>query len=65
MELKSSCRRSCVDAFGQRDERNAQRVQFIEQQNQMAEISPEAVEPPHNQHIELLNRTGNLRGQLV
>ena len=53
MKLKPPCRRRSVDALGKRDERDSQRVKFIEQQNQVSKVPTEAVESPDNEHIEL------------
>jgi hypothetical protein len=53
MKLKLSCGRRAVDPLPHRDERDAERLEFIEQCNQVSQITSEPIEPPADQHIEL------------
>src|SRR5262245_28286436 len=52
MELQTPCGCGRIDAFGETDERYTERLQVIEQQDQMAKTSTQAVQAPHKQHIE-------------
>src|SRR5262245_59143615 len=38
--------RCCVDALRQADERNPERLQLVEQRNQVLQIATESIEPP-------------------
>jgi hypothetical protein len=51
MQLQPPRWRRCVDALPKSHERNAQRLQFIEQQNQVPEVPPETVQPPADESI--------------
>ena len=51
MEL-TSWRRG-VDALGQTDEGHAERLQIIEQRNQVLEIAAKPIETPAHEHVEL------------
>ncbi len=44
LELASRCRR--VDPFGEADERDPQRLQLLEQGDEVLQAAPKAVEPP-------------------
>jgi hypothetical protein len=52
VELQPSRWRRDVDALSKGDERNPQRLQFVQQQNEVPKVAPEAVESPADQHIE-------------
>ena len=52
VQLQPPCRRRGVDALPEGDERNPQRLEFVEQQNQVPEIPPQAVQPPADENIE-------------
>jgi len=41
-----------VDALRQADERNPQRLQLVEQRNQVLQIASQSIEPPADQHVE-------------
>ena len=41
-----------VDPLGEADERDAERLQFVEQRDQVLQVATESIEPPADQHIE-------------
>ena len=41
-----------VDTLGQADERDTERLEILEQRNQVLEVAPEAIEPPAYKHVE-------------
>ena len=53
VELEPSRRRGGVDALGQADEGDTQRLQFVNQQNQVPKVATESVQSPHDQGVEL------------
>jgi hypothetical protein len=53
MKLQFPSGRAGVDAFSKRDEPDTERPQFIEQRDEMPEISTEPVQSPAHQDIEL------------
>jgi hypothetical protein len=53
VQLQLAGRRGGVDAFVQADERHADRAQFLEQDHEVAQVPPEAIEPPAEQDVEL------------
>jgi hypothetical protein len=52
VHLQASRRRGRVDAFSEADEADTQRLQFLEQQHQVAEVASEAIETPADQRVE-------------
>ena len=52
MHLQLAGGRRGVDAFGQRDERDAESLQLVEQRDQVLQAPSETIEPPADQHIE-------------
>jgi hypothetical protein len=40
-----------IDPFTQRHEANSERLEIVQQRNEMSEIAAEAIEPPANKHI--------------
>ncbi len=52
VHLEFSGRRRGVDALGQRDERHAQRLEIVEQGDQVFEAPSETVETPADEHVE-------------
>ena len=51
VHLQLPSRRRPVDPLRQTDKRNPQRLQLVEQCNQVLQIAPESIEPPANQHV--------------
>ena len=51
MQLASGRRR--VDAFGEADEGDAERLELLEERDQVLEIPSEPIKTPAHQHIEL------------
>ena len=49
LELSRGCRG--VDAFGERDEINPNGLEVIQEQDEMAQIPPQPIQPPADQHI--------------
>jgi len=52
VHLEPASRRRGVDAFVQRDERDAERLQIIEQRDQVLQVAAEAIELPGDDRIE-------------
>jgi hypothetical protein len=52
LHLETPGRRRRVDALRQADERDAERLEFVEQRDQVAEVTPEPIETPADQDIE-------------
>jgi hypothetical protein len=52
VKLQFPCRCAGVDALAQGDESNPERLEFIEQKNQVTEVPPEAVQSPTHEDIE-------------
>jgi hypothetical protein len=53
MQLEPPGRGCGVDAFSERNERHAERVNLVQHQNQVPQVPPEAVETPDDQDVEL------------
>ena len=53
MHLELPSRRRGVDAFAQRDEREAERLQVLEQRDQVLQVASQPIELPRHQHVEL------------
>jgi len=53
MQLQLAGRRRRVDPFVEADERDADATQLLEQHHEMAEVSPETIQPPAEKHVEL------------
>ena len=58
VELQPPRWRRCVDALPKGHERNPQRLEFIEQQNQVPEVPSETVQPPADENIEAPSTSG-------
>ena len=52
MRAASSGGRRGVDSLSQADERDSERLQIVEQCDQVLQRSPEPIEPPTHEHIE-------------
>jgi hypothetical protein len=60
MKLELARGRRAVNTLTHRDERHTQRLEFVEQRDEMTEIPSEAIEAPAHDHIELPSlRCGN------
>ena len=46
MQYEPACRTGRIDAFAERNEADTDGVEFVEQQDQMPQIAPEAIETP-------------------
>jgi len=51
LEPSSGCR--SVDPLGKRYQGDPERVKLLQQQYEVAEVPPEPVQPPANDHVEL------------
>jgi hypothetical protein len=52
VQLERAGWRRRVDAFGQADERDAERAQLVEHRDEVAEIATKSVQAPDDQNIE-------------
>jgi hypothetical protein len=52
VELQFSGGRRAVDAFPKRDKGDTERLEFLEEHNQVPEITPKSVQPPADDHVE-------------
>src|SRR5205823_671707 len=53
VHLELPGRRGGVDALGEADECDAERLEILQQGDQVLQISPEPIEPPAHDHVEL------------
>ena len=51
VHLELAGRRRGVDALGQTHERNAERLQLLQQRDQVLQVASESIKPPANQHV--------------
>jgi hypothetical protein len=63
MHLQFAGRRRGVNAFRQTDKRDSQRLQLVEERDQVFQIAPEPIEPPADQDVE--PAAPGVRNQLV
>jgi hypothetical protein len=52
VHLQLACGRGRVDALGERDERDAEALEFIQKRDQVLEAPAEPIQSPAHQHIE-------------
>src|SRR5262249_24594714 len=52
VHLELPCGRGRVDAFGQTDEGHAERLELLEQRDEVLQVAPEAIQTPADEHVE-------------
>jgi hypothetical protein len=62
VQLQLACGRGGVDTFGEADERDPQGPQFIEQQDQVPQVAPEAIQSPAQDGVDVAALRVRLQG---
>jgi hypothetical protein len=52
LHLKSAGGRRCVDAHGEADERDAERLEILQQRDQVLQVAAKPIEPPADHDVE-------------
>jgi hypothetical protein len=54
VELETTCRGAGVDALSKAHKADAESREFVEQHDQVSQVAPESIQPPHYQRVEPL-----------